>query len=423
MKPILKIWKNFTILKSKKQIFLDSLIFVFLTLAFFTIPTFSSQTFLNYITWGFTAIFVLLVIASFILYYSFKLDTISLFLFLFCFSALISSLLNGMQGFSFTPFLLTFLTILIYSYCKSNKSVVSLLILGIYFSLICFGILFFITYWDALSQLNFDRLGGSFGDENDIAIFFGLGSLISCYFIFYSKNLWNKIISVLILCFFVLLGISTGSKIFIMVIVFIPLALIILFFGKKRWWISLLAIISLFCAIVLVLSLPFAETIKNRLLTFINTFFNSLSSGQNSTDLSSIQRFYMFFDGIEMFFRKPLFGFGINGFEFFGGLNQGWSHNHFSESLADYGLIGSILFNYGIPVGIIGFLKKKESKLIIHYLIILFFIILMFSVALFTQKIYAFVIGISLSELTDDKTFFEFPIFGKHNRRRNEINE
>lgn len=385
----------------------------FFSAAFFSIPACSFRPVLNYVTWVFTAIFVILIFLSFIFYYHLRLDLISLFLIFFCISALISSLLNGIRMFSFTPLLLTFLTIVIYSYCKSNKSVVSLFVVGIFFSLLCFALFFFVSYWDVFRHLNFDRLGGLFGDENDVALFFGLGFLISCYFTFYSKSLWNKLLFALFCCFFILLGISTGSKIFILTIIVISVALIISFFGRKKWWASALLIVGLGIALIIILSLPFAETIRTRFFAFINTFFNTSNSGQTSTDFSSIQRLYMFFDGIEMFFRKPLFGFGINGFAIFGGLNQGWSHNHFSESLANFGLVGSILFNYGIFVSIIGFFNKKDKKVIIYHLMTIFFIVLMFSVALFTQKIYAFIIGIAYSELTDEKPYYTFPIFWK----------
>lgn len=318
-----------------------------------------------------------------------------------------------MRGFTFTSFLLVFLSFIIFSYCKENKSIVTTLFLAIYISLICFAIFFFLSYWDSFSTLQFDRLGSLFGNENEVAIFFGFGFLISAYLILYAKNLWNKLLSFIIMCLFILLGISSGSKIFVFVVAVIFVALTFLFFGKKKWWVSLivLGVISVF--FIIILSLPFAATITNRLISFVNTFFDILGDSQDSTDISSISRLYMFLDGLEMFFRKPLFGFGIEGFSIFGGLKPVWSHNHFSESLANFGLVGSFFFNYGIPLSILGFIRKKDQKLTLYFLCIIFFIVLMFSFAFFTQKLYAFIIGIVVSQLIDGKPLFSFPVFSK----------
>ena len=90
-----------------------------------------------------------------------------------------------------------------------------------------------------------------------------------------------------------------------------------------------------------------------------------------------------------MFLRKPLFGFGIDGFSVYGGMNEGWSHNHFSESLCDFGILGTIAFHTPMIASLFLLKKKRSMTRLKPLLMMLFFIICMSSVALFSAKLFS----------------------------------
>ncbi len=276
-----------------------------------------------------------------------------------------------------------------------------------YASTIIFSFIYLIIYRYDIVSLDFSRLGSFFGDINDIAIFFGFGFTVSFYLITHRRKVLIIVFSFACLFLFGLCGLSTGSKIFLLIAIVSMLACIIHRFGVRRWYISLFTIIAVTIIAILILNLSVFSTIKHRILSMLSTLLGQEIGGVSNTDYSSLARFYMFLDGIEMFLRKPFFGFGIRGFYIFSSFGYGWSHNHISESLSSFGLIGTILFHQGFYLSIIGFFRKKDDYSFIFFLILLFFITSMISLALFNQKIFAFCIGIIYASLSETKIYMK----------------
>lgn len=380
-----------------------------------SIPIFSFNPKLYLLTW----VIVGLMLADMGLYMllkrTFNIDVVVLSLVAFSFSALISSALNGFHGFNFTPILLPIATSIIYLFSKSSSSSKTMLMSA--FSGICvFLLAFVIFYRNNILHLDFhERLGGVFGDENDIAILLGFGFTYSFYLGLNSKKVIYIIVFSLLSLLFAFCGLLTGSKIYLLILFFGSITTIFLRFGKRKWWISCLIIFGIITIGIILLTLPVFSALKNRLLMFFNTFFSESDSSMRA-DYSSIFRLYMFQDGIEMFFRKPLFGFGIWGFATYGGLNNGWSHNHFSEGLCNFGLIGFTLFHVPFISSLYHFFKTDNKKEVGGaFTLLVFFLVSMISLSFFTQKIYAFVSAPVFSSFVH-KNIFSFSLFSKKER-------
>lgn len=390
---------------------IDKAILVLFSCLIASIPIFSFQKQFFILTWGMFFLVAGLMIFSILLKKKFVVDFFAISFVAFAFSAFFSSLINGMVGFNFTPILLSFSTCLIYLYCK-NTSESKNILYATYFGIILFLITFIFVYHKELLSFNFSkRLGGEFGDENDIAILFGFGFTFSVYLLLFTVGWKRKVLVAIVFVLFTYCGVSTGSKIIILLYAIVTILTVFIYFGKRRWWVSLLIVFGLGIVLFLILLLPPLETIRNRFLEMFATLSGNASV--NDADYSTIFRLYMFADGIEMFLRKPLFGFGIWGFATYGGINNGWSHNHISEGLCNFGSIGFLLFHLPLVFSFINYFRTKERKdKFIGLFVLVFFCASMISISFFTQKIYAFTIGAVYSLLIGDNDIFKFQIFG-----------
>ena len=156
---------------------------------------------------------------------------------------------------------------------------------------------------------------------------------------------------------------------------------------------------------VAVLSLPIFSTISNRFLSMLLTFTGQNTGSGTFVDYSSIDRFHMFFNGVEMMLRKPLFGYGFHGFHNYSSFGHAWSHNNFSETLACFGVLGAVLYFYPFVMSSIGAFKiiTRNKKELIFGLVLLFFFSCMFSFAFDVQKLFSYTIGIVYAAMSDSK--------------------
>lgn len=350
------------------------------------------------------------------LFYRIAINPISISFLLFCFFAVLSSLVNGVFRFSLTPIFLSLICFFIYTYCLGNKQACSLMIYMAFLGAILFLALFVFRYWDNLIHFDFDRLGSDFGDENDIGLFMAMGFSVSLYTFLQKKNWITKVLFFLFACLFLYAGASTGSKLFLITSVTVGILSIFLYFGLKKWWVSLLISCSLAVALILLLQLPFLGSLKERFDSFFATLFGLKNSSAASADYSTLQRFQMFQIGIDMFLRKPLLGYGSSGFANFANFNNGWSHNHFSETLCDFGILGTFFFHVGFAYAFISYLRSKDKgSLQLPLLFLAFFFLMMFGVALNSQKIYAYVFPVVLSFFKEPhvRVTYRFNLFRK----------
>lgn len=268
----------------------------------------------------------------------------------------------------------------------------SLLFLASYVGNFLFLVTYIITYRQELFSLNFDRLGAIFGDINDISLFMFFGFLMSLCLLAFDSRKYIKVISICLSLPYLFCGMSSGSRIFVLLIIVTVPIFVFVICGKKKWWLALIILILLGVSLIILFNLPVFSTIKNRFEAMISTLLGKSINGTTTNERSIFTRFNMFLSGFEMFLRKPAFGWGISGFAIFGDYTGGWSHNNFSESLCNFGLIGTFVFH--VPI-VFSFCKinyrDKVEKCCLLFLIS--FIICMFSVALNSEKLYAYLIG------------------------------
>lgn len=376
----------------KQTSLLSRLFCVVFGLLIFSIPVFSYQSRLYLITWALTVLLVGIVFVDIIfIKKKFFVDIVILSLLCFCLFAVISSALNRFKGFGFTPLFLCVLATFVYHFLKQNKDLrIEHIFIVSLIGLSAFLLVFIVVYREKLLHFDFSsRLGGDFGDENDIAIANALGFTLSFYFLLFDKKVFVKILSAILAVLFGLCGLASGSKIFILLAAVIFMFLIAYKNGRKRLWLTILMLCVFLLIIILIFSMPQFSTIKERCLSFIATLTGISFGNVDGNDLSTIFRMNMFRNGLQMFLRKPLFGFGIDGFSVYGGMNEGWSHNHFSESLCDFGILGTIAFHIPMIASLFLLKKKSSATRLKPLLIMLFFIVCMSSVALFSAKLFS----------------------------------
>lgn len=368
------------------------IVYFFFCALFASIPLCSFQTNLTIVTWILTILFCLCVIIS-ILFIDKKIvfGLIEISFILFILSAFLSALFNKFLGFVVTPYLLSILTIFTIIYINGEKKRFDFLLNGAFVGTLVFLFAFVVTYKNDIFSLNFYRLGSIFGDENDISVFMSFGLLVSLYYFFTVKKWWIKLLMILSFVLFVGLGLLTGSKVFIFSLFALFVTTVVFLIKNKNYVLVSIAASAFIVAIIIFMVLPIFSTLRERLFLFFATFFG----GASQNDLSTIYRIEMFEGGIKLFFKKPLFGYGPSGFQYFGGFNDGWSHNHLSESLCNYGIIGSVLTFF--PFCYCTFLAHKNNYLIKKTIVIyglVFCFVSMISIPFFIEKFFSIFCGL-----------------------------
>ncbi len=391
--------------KTKNNRFLDVLSVFLFGAIFFSIPTFSFIHGFHYITWALTILFILVVFLDLFSFYQIKIDIINISLFLFCVAVFVGSAFSLFKNFTFTYIYLTLFSLLVYTFCSSNKGIIRLFLYSAYFGIICFLIVFIFKYHTELFSANFSRLGGAFGDANDIAIYNCLGAAISIYFLFLNRNFWVKFVSLLLAIAFLYCGFASGSKIIIILLFAIICFLVFYLNGLNKWLLSVFEILIVIAFGIVLLNLPFASELKYRFINMISSLTGKQISGAASYDMSTSMRLSMFANGIEMFLRRPLFGYGANGFSTYSGFQIGWSHNHISEVLCNTGIIGTTLYHIPFFLCFYNFSKKGDSSKVVFLVVLLLFLFSMISIALLSEKMFAFLIGVVYASLVDTRPF------------------
>ncbi len=395
---------------------LELYILCLLGMTFLSIPLFSLVGKLYFVTWILTILLISVIALSFILHKTIKITVISFSLILFCVSALFSSILTGFKSFLSTPLLNTLVIIILYTYFssvepKERKKSFSVL----YLSLIIFAVIYCIKYRPEILSLNVSRLGSEFGDENDISILLAFGFAFSFFYLFKYKKWYTLVLNSLFSLLFIGLSFTCGSKIAILIVLITSFIIFAKFFGKKRWYLTVLLMVGVIGGLVIVLQLPVFSTLKDRFLNMLYTFVGKQYKNLNP-DSSTAGRLEMIINGFSLFLRRPLFGFGLNGYHVFSTHHSGWSHNHWSDTLCNYGIVGTFL--YHLPFVL--FLKRSTNKRNFSYIGIIFFLVSTLTIALFKEKMFSFSAGLFLAD-TGIPSIFEFNILKKNEQKNEEL--
>lgn len=355
--------------ENKIKYIFSTIIIISIGLLSFMLPGLS-YTSLHKIPLLFAGLLSLMIIVYLFLYQKIFIDKYIISMLLFCLVILISSLINDPRQIEQTEFLLTALFIMLYEFMSAkdhkNKSIYS-----IYLGLCLFALYFFVSYFKEIISLDIGRLGRLFGNENAISQYFCLGYILNLYLGITRKNYPL----IMILPFFAAFGALTGSKLFLFMVAFVTIAFIIMFFGKKKWYLSVIIIVAVIVIGIGFLQLSIFSTLRSRILAM----FRLLTGNASSLDRSTIERYNMFFEGIYLFTFKPILGWGSNGFALNGPYHT-YSHSTISEILCDFGLFGFISFLFPIIMCI--FAKKNEKFDILKIMLIVFILATyMFAVA------------------------------------------
>lgn len=409
---------------SKFNVVLNILFSLFFYLTLVSIPVCSFNRKMLLITWACAGLLFLAVLIKFLYNKRFSYNTFIFYPLIFlAISMLFSSLLNLNGDFTFTPFILIGVMIVLHFFFVTFPETRLPALILIALSVFTFLCIFVFVYINELFSRDFYRLGTIFGDQNEMAMFLSLGAIFCVYFVLFSKKVLAIIFSLMVLPVFVYCGFSTGSKLFLLTFVCCLVFFIFTFFGK-RWWASLLVIGSLIGIGFSIISLPAFASYKTRILNFFNFF----APTAKTTDFSTYDRFEMFLGGMHMFATKPIFGFGTLGFAQLSSFGRG-AHNTLAQMLCNYGIVGFTLFSTPFIFSMYSYFAKKETRIpasVISCAIVIFFVMSGISLYLDIQKNYAFMIPLAFAELIGDDSNNKNHLFSDFKNifkfRRNNIN-
>lgn len=340
-----------------KMEFIINFLFLLFT---FSIPSFS-YNFLHVVPIIIATILMLIILFYVIKYSTIVIDFVTSTFLLYLILIVASFLINGFNKFPQTPLLLGFLFLAIYQYAKTSKNEKTLMCL-FFVGVSLFAVFFTIYYRDPIFSFDFSyRLGGFFGNQNQIGDFFTLGYVFSLYLVFFNKKIYY---SIPLLCF-AFLGLFTGSKTVLLLLALSTFLAILLFFGKKRWYLSFISILAALLLFIVVLSLPQLAPFARRMKDFMDFL---LGSG-NSVDRSSILRSHMIDEAIYLFLRSPLLGNGFASFSELSGSGT-YSHNTIVELLSNFGIFTFITFEVILIYPIYSYLKSGNKDKIETYIFI-----------------------------------------------------
>ena len=259
---------------------------------------------------------------------------------------------------------------------------------------ICPSSLYFLfIYRNEIISFNFSRLGRKMGNENEIGQYLLIGFTFSLYIGLFLK----KYIYLPFSLIFAFLGLTTGSKAFIIGLAIIAIVMLFSFFGRKKWYLSCSLVLILVVVFIFVIQLPGFEFFKVRILDFLN--FIGLAD-TNNVDYSSYYRVSMFLEGCRLFAFHPIIGWGTNGFM----LNSSYdcySHNSISELMCNYGLLG--IFSFFLIIYYVCKKRNDEHNIFRICMQTLLIIFLFFGV-MFTSKLYfmriALLCGVNIEDIS-----------------------
>ena len=274
-----------------------------------------------------------------------------------------------------------------------------------------FIISLFIQIWISNTNIQYtdwgtiDRHSGTIGNANLYALF------INIAFIFVLQKIGKPTHFIKYILIFSIIGlvffetVNSGSRKGI----FFTLAVIIFYYLSSFYRISninkvIFLIIGSFISFQLI-------------LFFINSqYFYRLFEGfyYNEVSIVDFHRYALAQDALRMFYEKPIFGWGADGFRYFNKIDFTYSHSNYLELLVNYGTIGFILF-YSVYIWFFKLTYKlindNKSSLVLNdkYIFIFFLIItiiLDFAMVRIFERMYWIIISMYLGKF----------YFQEHNR-------
>lgn len=374
-----------------KRILYYSIIF-FLFAYTFSVPSFGeSSSFLRFSIYISMVFLGSLTTIYCFLYEDFRINMTALLIPLFCIFSLIGTLLYSHQYRTWFSLVLLAISFFVFTYSfkilKNKHLIISIIALAFF----AFSLYYIVYYRKEIIDFrsytsNSFRLGWFFDNPNGVSAYAVVGFSSPLYLVIF----WNKKIRfsfILPVLTSLLVGITTGSRTFL-VIVGIVILIFLFFKFSKHKFIYLGIVAGLIVVGVLLLNLPFLSIMKGRLLRAIETLFGTASK----VDTSTLERAVMIDYGFSLGSKRLFFGYGVDGFSVISGMGT-YAHSNFAETICDFGLLGLVIFY--LPLFIF-FFKAITNKKIDKCFVITFFIyylIVSFSNVIYYKKIYYLMIS------------------------------
>lgn len=377
--------------KLKKALIICLIILVGLYV--FSIPTFATGNLFNhsnYICYALVGILSLVTVFSTLLYSSFKVRPVLFLIPAFVLFTLIGTLAYSHEYRSWLTLVLmaAVLFILFYAFrIIANKEIILLTII-LAFTLFA-TVYFIILRKDIFVLSNFGRMGKPFEHPNTLSTYMVIASMLTMYLVFFfEKNI--KYVLLLPLAMFIVIGLTTGSRAFI-IFAFIILIALSIFRFKKNKWVLLGILAGILILFVLLLTLPMLENLRFRLFNGIATVFGTSTQPDNSV----LQRTTWFSYGFTLGGQKFLTGYGVDGFAKASGVLT-YSHSNLSEIVCNFGVIGAILFY--LPITWLGYLNiKKYTKYSpLVFVFILYCLLASFSNVFYYNKLFYLILAFTI---------------------------
>lgn len=368
-------------------------IVVFCFLYIFSVPSFGESSLLiRLITIYSTMLF--LGIGSFLycfLYDSLKLNKAALLVPAFTAFAFLGTAIYSKDFTSWFSLILLSISFFIFVYTfkviKNKYFVLAIISLAFF----AFSI-YFIVYFrnDILSFKSFVnesfRLGPPFDNQNGVAAYAVVGTATAFYLVlFLNKKI--RFAFILPVLTSLLVGISTGSKTFVLALV-VFVSVFLYFKFKKHKLIYLIVLVTSLTIGIVFLNLPFMETMRDRIVRSLGTIFGF----GTRVDTSTIERAIWIDYGFTLGSKNAFIGFGVNGFSIVSGVDT-YAHSNYAEILCDFGIIGFLLFYSTLIVFFVKSIvdKKVDKSLVIPF--VAYYIIVGISNVIYYKKIYFLILA------------------------------
>lgn len=197
--------------------------------------------------------------------------------------------------------------------------------------------------------------GLQFNSAAQVAAF----AIIFQYF-FYIKSGYRGYFFLIALEMIVIYVTGSRKSIFIPII---GILLIVEFDYKKnafKWFKALGIMFALLSGILIITKVN--ETFKNRMLSLFMSMFSS-----TKTDGSYMVRMYLIQKAVDMFKKRPIFGWGLNNFSYYSYKNMTnidiygrYAHNNYMEIISCLGIIGLVLYYIRYIIVILETFKRRK---------------------------------------------------------------
>lgn len=401
MKFISSIKEKFHNWDKKRIVSYFSVLFC-LFLSSFSTMALSGRYPLNYVN---MAIYFITAISIFIyvgIYGVFKIDTFFYIIVFIDVLILFSSALTGFRHFSYTIFLVTIFSLIIYQFIcnirpESRENVYSIIMCAGYFFVIYFSII----YSKNIFSFDFStRIGDYFDNENEVSKYFVFLIVFSLHKAIYNRKYF--LLYPLILYLFILL-LMTGSRSNLISAILMSLFATYFRIPKKYKIFYSILVVSSIAAFFLILQIPALITFRDRIYNMFKTLFGTFD-GMSEFDFSIYNRMIAVEEGINLFLARPLFGYGFRGTRIYSFISME-PHNNFIFLLGNFGVIVFILFELFLllPVYKIFATNKKHKNpfsLLILSILLYVFVFQLFLVNYYTKfEYFAFPFAYLLSGL------------------------